>query len=118
VSTGAEWLVDAWGCRPEALRSIPAFESLFARIVADLGLRPVTPATWHQFPGEGGITGLLLLSESHLACHTFPERAFAAINLYCCRERPDWPWDRGLAEAIGASEVSVRRVPRGRAETR
>jgi S-adenosylmethionine decarboxylase len=114
VATGSEWLVDASGCRPEALRSIPTFEALFACIVEDLGLKPVRPAVWHQFPGQGGLTGLLLLSESHLACHTFPERGFAALNLYCCRERPEWAWHRRLAEAIGAADVSVRRVPRGR----
>jgi S-adenosylmethionine decarboxylase len=115
VTTGAEWLVDAWGCRPDALRSIPVFEALFARVVADLGLTPVRPPVWHQFPGEGGLTGLLLLSESHLACHTFPERGFAALNLYCCREREEWPWARHLADALGAGEVSVRHLVRGRA---
>ena len=114
VATGSEWLVDASGCRPDALRSVAVFEALFARIVADLGLTPVGPAVWHQFPGEGGLTGLLLLSESHLACHTFPERGFAALNLYCCRERPEWPWSRELADAIGAADVVVRRLPRGR----
>ena len=113
VATGSEWLVDASGCRAEALRSIEVFESLFARIVADLSLRPVQPAVWHQFPGPGGLTGLLLLSESHLACHTFPERGFAALNLYCCRERPEWAWSRELATALGATEVTVRRVRRG-----
>jgi S-adenosylmethionine decarboxylase len=113
VVMGAEWLVDAAGCRPEALRSIPVFEALFARIVGDLELQPVQPPVWHQFAGAGGLTGLLLLSESHLACHTFPERGFAAINLYCCRERPVWDWARELDVALGAARVSVRRLARG-----
>jgi S-adenosylmethionine decarboxylase len=113
AATGSEWLIDASGCRPDALRSIPVFAALFERVVADLDLRPVRPAVWHQFPGESGLTGLLLLSESHLACHTFPERGFAAINLYCCRERPDWPWARELAGRLGARDVTVRRMVRG-----
>jgi S-adenosylmethionine decarboxylase len=113
VATGAEWLVDAWGCPPEPLRSMAVFDALFARIVAELELTPVCPAVWHQFPGQAGVTGLLLLSESHLACHTFPERGFAAINLYCCRERPEWPWRRELEDRIGATEVTVRRLARG-----
>jgi S-adenosylmethionine decarboxylase len=115
IATGSEWIIDAAGCRPEPLRSIAAFEHLFARIVSALALRPVQPPVWHQFPGEGGLTGLLLLAESHLACHTFPERGFAAINLYCCRERPEWPWAEELAEALGAQSVVVRRVKRGEA---
>jgi S-adenosylmethionine decarboxylase len=56
---------------------------------------------------------MLLLTESHLACHTFPERGFAAIDLYCCRASREWPWARRLADALGAAEVRVRSVPRG-----
>ncbi len=68
---------------------------------------------WRIFPGEGGVTGLLLLSESHLACHTFPERGFASFNLYCCRPRDEWPWEERLEEALRARRVVVRSLPRG-----
>jgi S-adenosylmethionine decarboxylase len=68
---------------------------------------------WHEFAGEGGITGVVLLSESHLSCHTFPESGFAAFNLYCCRPRAAWPWEAVLAERLGASTVHVRSETRG-----
>jgi S-adenosylmethionine decarboxylase len=110
---GTEWLVDAHGCDAAALRSEAALAAVFARAVAELGLHPLGEASFHTFAGAGGVTGLLLLSESHLACHTFPERAFAAFNLYCCRPREEWPWRERLREALGASQVSVRRVTRG-----
>src|SRR5512145_2926894 len=112
-SGGLQWLVDAHGCTAEALRSRDRLEALFARIVSELGLHPAGDAVWHVFPGEGGVTGLLLLTESHLACHTFPERGFAAFNLYCCRPRREWPWAERLEEALGARTVSVRKVERG-----
>ena len=105
--------MDADGCNPSSLRSCAVLARLFARIVDELGLHPVREAVWHVFPGQGGITGLLLLSESHLACHTFPERGFAAFNLYCCRSPQEWPWAERLADALGAAEVRVRAVPRG-----
>jgi S-adenosylmethionine decarboxylase len=113
VEPGTEWIVDASGCDPDRLRSRAALEALFARVVRELDLHPVGEAMWHAFPHQGGITGLLLLTESHLACHTFPERAFAAFDLYCCRERPQWPWRERLEEALAATAVSVRVVPRG-----
>ena len=113
VPLGAEWLVDAYDCDPAPLRSRETLQALFDRVVAELGLNPVAAPQWREFPQPGGVTGLLLLSESHLACHTFPERGFAAFNLYCCRPRPDWPWDLRLAEALGAGRVSVRRYERG-----
>ena len=85
---------------------------MFDRVVADLGLRPLDDL-WHQFPEPGGLTGLLLLSESHLTVHTFPECGVATFNLYCCRPRPDWPWDERLREFLGAAEVRIRSRSRG-----
>jgi S-adenosylmethionine decarboxylase len=111
--TGIEWLIDAHGCDPAALRSQDALAALFGRIVSEVGLHPLTDPVWHVFPGPGGVTGLLLLSESHLACHTFPERGFASFNLYCCRPRPEWPWAARLREAIGATRVELKTVERG-----
>jgi S-adenosylmethionine decarboxylase len=113
MDRGEAWLVDAHGCDPESLRSREALESLFADLVRDLRLNPLGPARWHEFPGTGGITGFLLLSESHLACHTFPETGFAALDLYCCRRLEGWRWEEGLRERLGARSVVLRRVRRG-----
>ncbi len=83
-------------------------------MVADLGygLRPLDQL-WQKFPEPGGVTGLMLLSESHLTVHTFPEYGTATFNLYCCRPKPEWPWAARLAEAIGAAHVDVRSCQRG-----
>ena len=89
------------------MRSIGTLEALFARIIDELQLRPVSAPIWHQFPGEGGVTGVVLLSESHLSVHTFPESGFAAFNLYCCRPRPAWTWDASLTDLLGARHVQV-----------
>lgn len=112
-ATGCEFVVDATGCDPKRLASRRALESLVDRIVADLRLHPVGRMQWHVFDGPGGITGLLMLAESHLALHTFPERAYAAFNLYHCTAQPQWPWEAGLRDALGARDVSVRELRRG-----
>ena len=116
LDTGLEWLVDAYGCSPAALRDPEIIGRVFARAVLDLGLRPVGAPCFHVFPEPGGVTGMLLLSESHLTCHTFPERGFAAFNLYCCRPRPEWPWAERLADLIGAERVVSRRIDRPMSE--
>jgi S-adenosylmethionine decarboxylase len=109
---GTEWLVEASGCDADALRDAAALRALVEAVVRDLDLRVVGEPHWHKFPGEGGVTGLLLLSESHLACHTYPELQVATFNLYCCRARPRWPWEERLAAALGATRVSVRKLER------
>ena len=113
MEPGCEWIVDAHGCDPSALASLETMKALFDRLIADLHLRQVAEPVWHQFPDAGGITGVVVLSESHLTCHTFPERGFAAVNLYCCRPRRDWPWAERLTEALGATDVQVTTHRRG-----
>ena len=110
--SGLEWLIDAHECDPARLRSQPVLAALFARVVAELELRPVADPLWHAFPGEAGVTGLVLLSESHLACHTFPEYGSACLNLFCCRPRADWDFAGRLKHHLRAAAVTVRRLDR------
>ena len=109
---GSEWLVEAAGCREGALRDPLLLEALFARIIDELGLQPLHAPAFHVFPEPGGVTGFVMLTESHLAIHTWPEHAVATLNLYCCRPRPDWPWRARLGEILGATDVRVRVVDR------
>src|SRR5438067_33375 len=109
---GVEWLVEAVGCRPASLGDLAALRELCSSILTELDLHPLGPGQWHQFPDPGGVTGLVLLAESHFACHTYPEFGLATFNLYCCRPRPAWPWEERLRAALGAEAVRVRAIPR------
>lgn len=112
LSKGKEWIVDARGCSPEALKSVDAVLGLLGRAVEGMGLNVVGAPLVHAFPGPGGVTALFLLSESHLSCHTFPETGYCAIDLYCCRPRPEWDWTAQLARHLGATSVQVRSFDR------
>ena len=112
MTLGTEWLIDASGCDPAALADVNRLRELFARIINDLDLHVLGEIAWHEFAAPNGVSGLALLSESHLACHTYPEFRAATFNLYCCRERANWPWEQMLKEMLGASEVNVRTFER------
>ena len=113
MTSGMEWIIDARGCLPAPLASLDTLRALCESVVRQLELHVVGQPQWHVFPPPGGVTGLYLLSESHLACHTFPEWGLATFNLYCCRPRADWPWGPHLRAALHAQEVVVRVLPRG-----
>jgi S-adenosylmethionine decarboxylase len=108
MSLGTEWVVDASGCDREILADLKRLKFIFARIVDDLNLHVLGEIAWHKFPGEGGISGLALLSESHLTCHTYPEFGAATFNLYSCSKRTTWDWEKLLREMLDATEVRVR----------
>jgi S-adenosylmethionine decarboxylase len=112
AAVGIEWVVDAAGCDASALRDAASLDALFAAILDAARLTPVAPATWHQFPHTGGLTGVQVLAESHLACHTFPEHASLCLNVFCCVARPDWDLEGLIQRYVGAREISVRRIER------
>jgi len=109
---GLEWIVEAHGCDASALSSQRRLEALFQSIIGELDLHPLGKTSWHQFPRTGGITGVSLLTESHLACHTFPEYRSLCLNVFCCRPRPVADFEALLKKELGAARVSVRRVER------
>jgi S-adenosylmethionine decarboxylase len=113
---GTEWLIEAAGCSGEALRDETILRSIFAAIISDLQLKTINEI-WNKFEGEGGITGLVALTESHLTCHTYPEHGVATFNLYCCRTRPEWDWEGKLKETLGAVSVRVTKIERGESES-
>ena len=108
MTPGTEWLIDATGCDPTALANLDRMRAIFERVIRDLDLNVLGEIAWYQFDQPNGISGLALLSESHLACHTYPEFRAATFNLYCCRNRSSWTWETTLKEMLGAAEVNVR----------
>ncbi len=111
---GTEWLVEAFDCEAKRLRDIEILQEVFARLVDDLKLKTIGEGVWHKFDGAGdGVTGLLMLTESHLACHTYPEYKTATINLYCCRARREWNWEENLRELLGAKNIKIQKIERG-----
>lgn len=75
-------------------------------------MTPVAAPVIHPFPG-GGLTGYLLLRESHIAVHTYPEHGYAAFDLFACgRADPPAALD-ALRATFRPGRERVRELPRG-----
>ena len=81
--TGVHLIADVYNINnAELLANIDGVEPLMIKII-EKGQLNVLGDIKHQFKPIGA-TILYLLSESHLSIHTYPERNYCAIDLYCC----------------------------------
>jgi S-adenosylmethionine decarboxylase proenzyme len=111
---GHHLLFDCYGCRGATLADLPAVRDVLARAAAAFGLTVIAERL-HQYLPQG-VSGVLILAESHLAVHTWPEHGFAAVDLFTCGTRLD---PAQLADhfksALNAERVEFRLVERGAA---
>ncbi len=80
---GRHLLIDFHDVSTERLDDAGLLSRLLAEAARRGGLTPLGPPVLHHFEG-GGLTGYLLLSESHIAVHTYPELGFAALDVFAC----------------------------------
>jgi S-adenosylmethionine decarboxylase len=85
---GTHILADFWGVDENLLTDAPCIE-IALRAAASAAQANIISCHLHRFGGadsaqKTGITGVLLLAESHLSIHTWPEYGMAAIDIYLC----------------------------------
>ncbi len=70
-------------CPLERLTDVASLRDHCLQAVNNAGLTPVGEL-FHTFPGSAGITAVVLLAESHMAVHTWPEKAGVTLDIYVC----------------------------------
>ena len=78
---GAHLFLDMWGARN--LDDQVSIEAALRGAARDAGAT-VLHAYFHRFQASGGVSGVVVLAESHINIHTWPERSFAAIDIFMC----------------------------------
>jgi S-adenosylmethionine decarboxylase len=81
-TVGAHVLADFWGCQFEKLDDAELLINSLRQAAKSAKMTILAEESYKFTPQ--GFTGLLLLSESHISIHTYPERGYAAIDVYTC----------------------------------
>ena len=81
-TVGAHVLADFWGCQFEKLDDADLLMNSLRQAAKSANMTILGEESYKFNPQ--GFTGLLLLSESHISIHTYPERGYAAIDVYTC----------------------------------
>ena len=116
---GVHVTLDCYGADPERLADQAGLRAFLTDLPRRMGMHPITEAQVvavgpNNKKDPGGISGFIMIAESHLSVHTFPRRGFLSADVYTCQE---WIDDAYLIaafrEAFGVAEVESRVIPRG-----
>jgi S-adenosylmethionine decarboxylase len=109
---GRHVLAEVHGCEPQVLNDIGAVERIMVEAALNAGAE-VREVAFHKFSPQG-VSGVVVISESHLAVHTWPEHGYAAVDVFTCGEAVN-PWDacRHIVQAFGAKQVTASETLRG-----
>ena len=80
---GQHLLVDFYGITPAQLDNADVLAACLETAARRVCLTPLAPPVIHRFAG-GGVTGFLLLAESHIALHSYPEHGYLALDIFSC----------------------------------
>lgn len=107
---GWHFLIDMQGARH--LQDAAALEQAM-RAAAQAAGAQVISSHMHGFAGRGGVTGVLLLAESHISVHTWPEMDYAALDIFMCGGADVEAAARVLQAALAPRTCTITRTARG-----
>lgn len=109
---GRHVLAEVHGCDFDLLNDVEKVEEVMVNAALEAGAE-IREVVFHKFSPQG-VSGVVVISESHLAIHTWPELGYAAVDVFTCGAKVN-PWDacNYLAKGFGAKSVDARETRRG-----
>jgi S-adenosylmethionine decarboxylase len=109
---GRHMLLELFDCDPDAINSLDIVKTSMVE-AAKLAQATIVDVIFHEF-NPFGISGVVVIAESHLAIHTWPEYRYAAVDVFSCGEtlQPQVAVEH-LVEQLGAARTSVVELQRG-----
>ncbi|WP_332689748.1 adenosylmethionine decarboxylase [Halalkalibacter lacteus] len=108
---GRHVISELWGCNVEKLNNMNFIEQVFVDAALKSGAE-VREVAFHKFAPHG-VSGVVIISESHLTIHSFPEHGYASIDVYTCGDLDPNIAANYIAEQLSATSSEVIEVPRG-----
>ncbi|SEF76481.1 adenosylmethionine decarboxylase proenzyme [Caloramator fervidus] len=109
---GRHIIAEIYGCDAEILNDREKIEKIMVDAALAAGAE-VREVAFHKF-SPLGVSGVVVISESHLTIHTWPELGYAAVDVFTCGDHIN-PWDacNYMTEKFGATHITATEVKRG-----
>jgi len=111
-SLGKHLIVELYGCSSELLNSLVQVEKILIE-AAELSKATIVQPVFHHFSPHG-ISGVVVIAESHFSIHTWPEYGYCALDIFTCGEQIDPDASlQFLKSRFQAGNMSVMEIKRG-----
>ncbi|MDD4169595.1 MAG: adenosylmethionine decarboxylase [Desulfotomaculaceae bacterium] len=109
---GRHVLAEIYGCNFNVLNDINRVEEILVNAALEAGAE-VRECVFHKFSPQG-VSGVVVISESHLAIHTWPELGYAAVDVFTCGEKVN-PWEacNYITDQFCAKNMTAKEIKRG-----
>jgi S-adenosylmethionine decarboxylase len=109
---GHHYIVEASGCDPKIIGSVEKVQQILVK-AAEVAGAQVWSISFSRFPPHG-VSGVVVISESHISTHTWPEDGYVALDIYTCGKHVDPEKAVVFAvEAFGSSTSHITEITRG-----
>lgn len=116
---GVHFMLDGYGCPQELLKDADTLKSMLTNIPLSMGMHTICdPVVVEVGPKNrkdpGGISGFVMIAESHISFHTFPNRGFITIDVYTCQNDLDTvKLEQEFTKVFQIASTDVQIVKRG-----
>ncbi|MBI5787292.1 MAG: adenosylmethionine decarboxylase [Candidatus Schekmanbacteria bacterium] len=90
VGFGQHLMVDGYGCNPQKLQDINLIYGLLEELPENIDMHKIMPPYVFRYEGlkpeDWGISGFVLIAESHISIHTFPEKGYLSLDIFSCKK--------------------------------
>jgi len=112
LTIGHHYIVEASGCDPQIIGSVEKVQAILVK-AAEMAGAQVWSISFSKFP-PSGVSGVVVISESHISTHTWPEKGYGALDIYTCGNNIDPEKAVVYAvESFGASTSHITEITRG-----
>ncbi len=110
---GTHLIIELYGCSRDILRDVQLIREILINS-AKLGHATILSDYFHKFGYEGGVTGIICISESHISIHTWPEYEYAALDIFTCSPKMDPEFiQEKILEALKPKRSVIKKINRG-----
>ncbi|MCP4754028.1 MAG: adenosylmethionine decarboxylase [Proteobacteria bacterium] len=109
---GKQFLAELYKCDQEILNNVEMIQSIMQQAADSCGAT-IVDSKFHRFSPHG-VSGMVLIAESHLAIHTWPEYGYAAFDLFTCSSKLDSVRClKHIEQKLNAETCIVKKMDRG-----